>query len=215
MSALVFVEIDEGQVKKSSLEAVSYAAAVDSEVVAIVFAKLTEEESLKLGKAGAKKLLLVSDSKFAASNIMAYSSAIAEAMGHESSSLLVTAKSSLADPVSARVAIKTGASLASNVSELVDVSNGFSVKTSIYTGKAFASSKLTAEKKILVIKKNAIEISESGSAPEVTDFQPTINDIDFKVKITSTDKTTGEVLLPEADIVVSGGRGLKGQKTGV
>ena len=210
MSALVFVETDEGHVKKSSLEAVSYAAALDSEVLAIVFSKLSTEEALKLGKAGTKKLLQVGDVKFAESNIMAYASAIAETMGKESCTLLVAAKSSLADPVSARVAIKTNAALLSNVSALADASNGFTVKTSIYTGKAYASSKIASEKKILVIKKNAIDIADSGSAPEVVDFQPTVNEADFKVKITSIDKTTGEVLLPEADIVVSGGRGLKG-----
>jgi electron transfer flavoprotein alpha subunit len=210
MSALVFVEIDGGQVKKSSLEAVSYAAAVDSEVSVIVFAELSAEESTKLGQAGAKKLLQVSDSKYVENNIMAYSSAIAEAMTKTSASLLVLAKSSLGDPISARVAIKTNAALASNVTALPETGSGFKVKSSIYTGKAFSSSNLSTDKKVLVIKKNAIEIATSGAAPSVETFQPTINESDFKVKITSTDKTTGEVLLPEADIVVSGGRGLKG-----
>ncbi len=210
MSVLVFVEIDEGQVKKSSLEAVSYAAAIDGEVSAIVFSELKGEESAKLGKAGAKKVLQVTNDKLAETNITAYSSAIAEAMSKESANLLVMAKSSLGDPVSARVAIKTGAALASNVVELPDTSSGFKVKSSIYTGKAFASSNLTSDKKILVLKKNVIDIAEDGGSPEVVAFEPTINEADFKVKITSQDKTTGEVLLPEADIVVSGGRGLKG-----
>lgn len=210
MSALVFVELDEGKVKKSSLEAVSYAAAVDSAVSAIVFGALADGESGKLGKAGANKVLNVTDDKLAANNIMAYASVIAEAFDKEGASLLVLAKSSLGDPVSARVAIKTGASLASNVCELPDTSSGFKVKSSIYTGKAFAVSELKGDKKILVLKKNAVEIKEDGADAVVEGFAPAINEGDFKVKITSTEKATGEVLLPEAEIVVSGGRGLKG-----
>ncbi len=210
MSAIVFVELDEAKVKKSSLEAVSYAASVESSVAAIVFGDLDSEDATRLGKAGASKVLKVTDDKLATNNIMAYASALAEAFDKESATLLVMAKSSLGDPVSARVAIKTGAALASNVCELPETSAGFKVKSSIYTGKAFAISELKGDKKILVLKKNAVEIKEDGSAPQIEVFAPSIQESDFKVKITSTEKATGEVLLPEADIVVSGGRGLKG-----
>jgi len=210
MSALVFVEIEEGVVKKSSLEAVSYAAQVDGSAVAIVFGALSDDEASKIGAAGASKILHASDEKLATPNIMAYASAIAEAMEKESSSLLVLAKSSLGDPVSARVAIKTGASLATNVVDLPDTSGGFKVKCSIYTGKAFAMTTLSGDKKILGLKKNAIAIKEDGGSANVETFSPALNDADFKVKVTSREKATGEILLPEADLVVSGGRGLKG-----
>lgn len=210
MSALAFVEIDEGMVKKSSLEAVSYAAEVAGDVTAIVFGSLNDGEADKIGAAGASRVLHVSDEKLASPNILAYSSAIAQAMEKEGSQLLVLAKSSLGDPVSARVAVKTGASLAANVSELPDTSGGFKVKSSIYTGKAFAITELTGDKKILVLKKNAITIKENGGSASVEAYSPTVSDADFKVKVTNTEKATGEVLLPEADLVVSGGRGMKG-----
>ena len=210
MSALAFVELDEGVVKKSSLEAVSYAAAIEDHVTAIVFGPMNDGEAEKAGAAGASKVLHVTDEELAAPNIMAYASAIAEAMEKEGSSLLVLAKSSLGDPVSARVAIKTNASLAANVSELPDTSDGFKVKSSIYTGKAFSITKLGDNKKILVLRKNAVAIKEDGGSASVEIFSPSVNESDFKVKVTSREKATGEVLLPEADLVVSGGRGLKG-----
>lgn len=210
MSALAFVEIDEGKVKKSSLEAVSYAAEVDSEVSAIVFGNINDGEVDKIGASGASKVLHVTDEKLASPNIMAYASTIAEAMDKEGSTVLVLAKSSLGDPVSARVAIKTGASLAANVSGLPDTSDGFQVTRSIYTGKAFAITKLSGDKKILVLRKNAVPIKEDGGSADVEVFSPAIHDADFQVKVTSTEKATGEVLLPEADLVVSGGRGMKG-----
>lgn len=208
MAALAFVEIDEGKVKKSSLEAVSYAHAVAGDVTAIVFGNVSDME--EIGKAGASKILNVTDDKLSSPNIMAYASAIAEAMNQEGANLLVLAKSSLGDPVSARVSIKVDAALASNVAELPDTSGGYSVKKSIYTGKAFANTSLEGDKKIIIIKKNAIAIKEDGGAAEVVEFAPSINDADFTVKTTKVEKAEGDILLPEADLVVSGGRGLKG-----
>ncbi|MEM6642759.1 MAG: electron transfer flavoprotein subunit alpha/FixB family protein [Bacteroidota bacterium] len=205
MAALVFVETDEGNVKKSSLEAVSYAKATGESVTAIVFGSVSD--TAPLGKAGASKILHVTEDRLAAPNIMAYASAIAEAMHQENADLLVLAKSSLGDPVSARVAIKIDAALASNVSELP---SGDTVKQSIYTGKAYANTTLDGSNKIISIKKNAVPISEDGSEAEVVSFSPTINEADFSVKTTKVEKAEGDVLLPEADLVVSAGRGLKG-----
>jgi len=205
MGALAFVELDEGKVKKSSLEAVSYAKAAAGDVTAIVFGDVSDVETI--GQAGASKVLHVTDEKLKSPNIMAYASAIAEAMTQEGADLLVLAKSSLGDPVSARVSIKVDAALAANVSELP---SGNEVKKSIYTGKAFANTSLEGDKKIISIKKNAIAIKGDGGAAEVVAFSPSTNDADFTVKTTKVEKQEGDILLPEADLVVSGGRGLKG-----
>ena len=210
MKVLVFVEADEGRIKKSSFEATSYAAEIAQDTVAIVFGILDLTELNKLGTAGAKEVLHVTDSNFEPSNIMLVSSAIAQAFIKENFELLVMAKSSLADPVAARVSIKIDASLVSNVTDLPDMANGFTVNRSIYTGKAFAKTKLTNEKKILTLRKNTVLILENGSDPKVKVFQPNAKRSDLAVKILSKEKTSGHVLLPEADIVVSGGRGLKG-----
>lgn len=205
MSVLAFIELDEGKVKKSSLEAVTYANAVAGDTAAIVLGEMKDGQADLIGAAGAAKVLHVTDEKLATPNIMAYASAIAEAMA--SYDLLVLAKSSLGDPVSARVAIKINAALAANVSEVL---SGDIAKTSIYTGKAFANTKLNGDKRVVSIKKNAVEVKTDGGSAVIEPFSPVINDGDFKAKVISTEKATGEILLPEADIVVSGGRGLKG-----
>lgn len=211
MSAIVFVELEESVAKKSSLEAVSYAAKVDGETIAVVFGELSSGESAIIGGAGATQLMHVQNEKYAQPNIMAYATALAEAMEKTQAKLMIMSKSSLADAVSARVAIKTDAALISNVAELPDTSNGFTVKRSIYTGKAFALTSVESEKIVLTIKKNAVPLKEGSSEPTIEAFEPTnVSDQDFSVKVTSQEKATGDVLLPEADIVVSGGRGLKG-----
>ena len=211
MSVLVFVESADGEIKKSSLEAVCYGKAMaDGDVTAIVFGEVANDQLEAIGKYGASKVLHVNDDKLKLGISQAYASTIAQAMEKEGANTLVLAKSSLGDPVAAIVSVKLNAGLASNVVELPDTSNGFVVKRSIYTGKAFANVKLTSDKKVIAIKKNAVEVTESGDSATVEVFSPSLEDKDFAVKITNQDKATGEVLLPEADIVVSGGRGLKG-----
>ena len=210
MATLVFVESAEGKVKKTSIEAVAYAAAMGGDVTAIALGSVEQSELENLGKFGAGKVLHADDEKLNKGVIQAYASVLASAMESTGADTLVLANSSLGAPVSARVSIKTGASLVSNVAELPDTSNGFKVKRSIYTGKAFANVALTADKKILAIKKNAAEVKESGSPASVEKLNVEMSDDDFAATITSTDKATGEILLPEAELVVSGGRGMKG-----
>ncbi|MDP4680742.1 MAG: electron transfer flavoprotein subunit alpha/FixB family protein [Cyclobacteriaceae bacterium] len=212
MSVLVFIENADGAIKNSSLEAVSYASGMSNgeHVTAIVFGTIENTILEKVGKAGASKVLHVNDKRLNKGIIQAYSSAIAQAIEKENASILVLAQSSIGDPVAARVSIKVGASMATNVVELPDTTDGFKVKRSIYTGKAFAHVKLSTDKKIIGIKKNAAIVKEDGSAASVEIFEPNLIESDFGAKIISQSKATGDVLLLEADIVVSGGRGLKG-----
>lgn len=210
MSILVFIENIEGEVKSSSLEAVSYAAAMGGDVTAVVFGSIESAALESVGKAGASKILHASDERLNQGIIQAYASGIAQAMQKESSETLVLGKSSIGDPVAARVSVKIGASLATNIVELPDTSAGFKVKTSIYTGKAFAMVSLEGDKKVLALKKNASTIKEDGGEATIESFSPDFGDSDFRVNITGQEKATGDILLPEADLVVSGGRGLKG-----
>lgn len=210
MAILVFVEIADGRVKKTSVEAVAYAQALGGPVTAIALGTVDRAELEKLGRYGASKILHAADERLTQGVIQAYATALATAMEKEDADTLVLANSSLGTPVAARVAARTGASLATNVVALPDKSAGFTVKKSIYTGKAFAWVELKNAKKILVLRKNAVDIKETGGTAEIADFQVPFKESDFAVKITGSEKATGEILLPEANIVVSGGRGMKG-----
>lgn len=209
MSVLVFIETEDGKIKKSSREAITYGAAL-GEVTALALGTVSAEELATAGKNGATKVLHVADERLNDGLIQPYAEALSAAAIEVGADIIVTAKSSLADAVVGRVSMKLGAALVSNVVALPDTSNGFQVKRSIYTGKAFANVNMTTDKKILAIKKNAVEVKEDGGAATVEAFSVTLDDSLFGSKITSTEKAEGDVLLPEADIVVSGGRGLKG-----
>ncbi len=212
MAILVFVESADGAVKKTSLEAVAYAAAMgDAEVVAVAMGSTVATDALEqLGTYGATKVLHASDERLNEAQTQAYASVLNQAMEQTGAAVMVLAKSSLGDPVAARVSVKQRAALASNVVALPESTDPLVVKRSIYTGKAFALTTLSTDKKIIAIKKNAIELSESSNSATVETFSPTLNDEDFAVNITATEKSEGDILLPEADLVVSGGRGMKG-----
>lgn len=211
MSILVFVEGDQGKIKNTSREAVSYAAAMgQSPVVALALGSYESTELESLGVNGADSVLHAASEQLDQGIIQVYTQVWAQAMEKCAAHTLVLAKSALGDAVAARVSVLADASIASNVVELPDRSDGFKVKRSIYTGKAFAQVQLNGDRKILTLKKNAVELKTDGGSAQVDQFSPELNERDFTVTITSTDRATGEVLLPEADIVVSGGRGLKG-----
>jgi len=215
MSIVVYVEQSAGKIKKTSLEAVSYGYALaaktgEGAVVAVALGTLDSNELASIGEAGAAKVLHISDERLNAGVIQAHASAVAQAFESTGANTLILAKSSLGDAVAARLAIKLQAALVSNVVDLPRLEGGFVVKRSIYTGKAFADTTVTTAKKILAIKKNAVDQKLDGARAQVETFAVAIPESDFASKISATERATGEVLLPEADIVVSGGRGMKG-----
>lgn len=215
MSILVCIEHSEGKVKKTSLEAVSFAKALavqtgEGDVVALALGTVDSVELASVGKAGASKVLHADDSRLNDGVIQAHAGAVAQAYSTLGAKTLVLAKSSLGDAVAARLAIKLNAGLVSNVVELPNTSGGYIVKRSIYTGKAFAETSITTENKILAVKKNAVDLKTDGEDAIVEKITVSLPDSDFASKITSTERAKGEILLPEADIVVSGGRGMKG-----
>jgi electron transfer flavoprotein alpha subunit len=215
MSILVYLEQVEGTIKKSSLEAVSYARAFSEKgsgnVTALALGAIADAELAKVGAAGAERVLHIADDRFSEGNVRVHSSAVAAAFKKEGASTLIFAKSSLGDAVAARLSILLQAGLVSNVVELPDTAAGFKVKRSIYTGKAFAETVILTDNKILSIKKNAVDLKTDGANATVELFEFSYPE-ETGVRITATEKAAGDILLPEADIVVSGGRGLKGSE---
>ncbi|MFT4032217.1 MAG: electron transfer flavoprotein subunit alpha/FixB family protein [Siphonobacter sp.] len=213
MSVLIFAELDEGEVKKASLEALYYGAEVakksGTSATALVIGP-TQTDLSNLGQYGITKVLHVTLEQLVAANAMAYASVLAQAAEAEAAKVIVLAKSSLGDALAARAAGKLKAGLVSNVTELPETGEIFRVKRSIYTGKAFALTEITADIKILILKKNAVTPELITNTATVEAFIPTLSTTDFTAKVTDIERTTGEISLSDADIIVSGGRGMKG-----
>lgn len=207
MQILVVVDSSEGSIKKSSREAIGYASQIGGDVAALVLGDIPESELSTLGKNGASKVINVAGTF---KSIQESAVAVSEIMTTSGAEILVLAQSSKASAIGGRVAVKQGGSMASNVVSLPDTSRGFAVKTSIFSGKAFANVVLNKDKKVLVVSKNVVEIKEDGGEASVETASVTIADTDKKITVIGEEKATGDVLLTDADIVVSAGRGLKG-----
>jgi electron transfer flavoprotein alpha subunit len=210
MNVLVFAELSDGKVKGSALEAIAFARTLHDNVTVAVLGQANETALQELGKYGASEVLWADDERLNTGVIQAYASVIYQMCTARQTDVLVASDSSLATPVAARVAVKLQASLATNVVQPPNLTEGFEVKRSIFTGKAFARVVLTKPKKVITIKKNAAEVKEYDATARVERFKPQLADSDFSVRVISSEKATGHILLPEADIVVSGGRGMKG-----
>ena len=218
MSVLVIIECDHGDVKKSSLEVATYGAKVAAQMgttaTAVAVGEATAANLAKLGEQGITKVLHDTDARLKHFVNLAYVKLIAAAAQQENATVLILANSNIGATVGSRLAVRLGASLATNVVELPAINGGaFSVRRGVYSGKAFADVSLTGERKIIAVKKNSLEAEHAaGKTAEVVSFSAAMTDADFadapkEVKMASTESG---VLLPEADKVVSGGRGMKG-----
>lgn len=212
MSVLVFLEITDNQIKKSSLEAVVYASKVAGQSGGSVFGLVAGNPTnlADAGTYGAATLLQISDSRFSAPDAQAFAEALAAAAKENGCATVIVAKSALSDSLTPKLAYMLDATPATNVVSLPNISKGFEVKRSIFTGKAFEWVNVTSANKVLSVRKNAVELTELPAAGEVKAFSPALSSKAFSIQTLSTEKATGEVLLSDAEIVVSGGRGLKG-----
>ena len=204
MKVLVYIESDGGVIKKSSLEALTVAASL-GEVVGVVLDEVTN--AADAGKYGASKVLTVSGLNGGSSEDVG--NALAELSSIESADVIVMAHSSVSEGASGRLGVKLNASVATNVIGLPDTSSGFKVKRGVYTGKAFLMVDLPKAKKVLTIKKNSVELSGTGNEAPVEAVSLEVTS-DIRIAVKEVMKQKGDVLLPEADLVVSAGRGLKG-----
>lgn len=214
MSVLIFVELDNGAIKKSSQEAIYYgakvAASTQSTATVLAIGEASDDALKAAGRFGATKVLHVADEKLAHENSLAYADVLVQAAEKEGSEVIVLGKSGLGDAVAARAAAKLKASVVSGVTELPDTSGGFRVTRAIYSGKAFATVEMNSAVKVLVVRKNAVEIVETDAEATVEVFAPTLRDSDFAAKVLNVEKDDSELSLTDADIIVSGGRGMKG-----
>ena len=218
MSVLVVVECDKGEVKKSSLEVATYGAKVAAQLgttaTAVAVGEATEANLAKLGEQGIAKVLYDSEPRLKDFVNNAYTKLIATAAQQENAQVIVLANSNIGAAVGSRLSVRLGAALATNVVELPRTGGGsFVVKRGAFSGKAFSDVALSGDKKIIAVKKNSLEAQhEAGRTAEVAAFSAQLTDADFAdaPKQVVLQDQAGGVLLPEAERVVSGGRGMKG-----
>jgi electron transfer flavoprotein alpha subunit len=211
MSVLIFLDQSEGHIKKSSFEAASYGAKVaeltGTTAEAIVLGNVSDDLT-SLGNYGIRKVHTVKNAALDHVDAQVFTKVIADAAKAIDAKVIIFSNNFNGKAIAPRLSVRLKAGLVSGAVALPDTSNGFTVKKNVFSGKAFANITVTSDVKIIALNPNSYSIVTTSGSADVAEFAATVDAA--KVQVTATDKVVGEIPLSEAEIVVSGGRGLKG-----
>lgn len=211
MSVLIFVDVLDGHIKKSSHEALTYGAKLAEQTggtaEAVVIGNVTED-LVALGQHGVKKIHQVQTDNLSQFDSQVYTKIIVQVAQQTGANVVVFSNNSSGKALAPRVAVRLKAGLVSGATALPDTSNGFVVRKNVFSGKAIAAVAIKSDIKVISLNVNAFTIAQGEGTAEVIPFNVTVDAP--KTKVVNSTKTSGKVALTEADVVVSAGRGLKG-----
>lgn len=211
MSVLIFVDQADGHIKKASFEVLSYGAKVAEQLgttaEGVVLGSIKEDLAV-LGRYGIKKIHHVDHTALNHFDAQLFTQVLGEVAKATGAAVIVFSHNVDGKAIAPRLSARLKAGLVAGAIALPDTSAGFVVRKNVFSGKAFANVALHSDIKILSLNPNAYKVVEGEGTAEIT--KPDISVADPAIKVTAINKIKGEIPLTEAEIVVSGGRGLKG-----
>lgn len=213
MSVLVYTENWDGKFKKLTFELVSYAAAVakmlNTTVTTVSIGRVADEELKKTGSYGAAKIINVSNDQFATLDSQVFASILSDVAVRENSKVIIISNNNTGKAIAPRLAVRLKAGLASGVSGLPLATDPFTVNKRAYSGNAVARIVLGTDIKVLTLAQNSFEVAETGNQVVIENYNAAEAAGQVKTSLIEVKKQTGKMLLTDAEIVVSGGRGMK------
>jgi electron transfer flavoprotein alpha subunit len=203
MSVLVYFKAS-SELSKVSSEIITYAKKLGDDVIVLTNGASDSSVLSQYGKYGATKVLW--ESKTSTSDSQVLSQLIGTVAQQVDAKIIVFAHDDIAKAVAPRLSVKLQSGLVSGAIDLPN-SEGL-IKVNVFSGKAQGFVRVATEKKIISLLPNSIQPEICGSDCPVESLNLEL--VESMVKVLSTKKPEGEIPLPEAEIVVSGGRGLKG-----
>lgn len=214
MSVLVYTENWDGKFKKLSFELISYAHEIANKlgtsVVALSIGNVSEEELKTLGAYGAAKVLNCHDENLKWLNNQAYTSVIAQAVAKENANVIIFAHNNSGKAIAPRLSVRLKAGLATGAAAIPVSLEPFTITKKVYTSKAMGNMVIKTPVRIVTLLQNAFGLIESPVDCVVEAFNPEVNAGELKTTVKEVNKITGKILLTDAEVVVSGGRGMKG-----
>ena len=211
MSVIIFIDHVDGHIKKTSLEAISYGAALAKQIgvqaEGILLGSVSDNLQL-LGKQGITKIHQVNQESLNQLDAEQYIWIIAALAEKNGAKVIVLSHTNTGRAIAPGLSARLKAGLVTGATGLPDTSNGFLVMKNVFSGKAFCTVSIKSAIKIISLNPNVYPISDMEGSTEIIQENFTLQPAAVNIK--STSKVTGEILLTEAEIVVSGGRGMKG-----
>ncbi len=209
MAVIVFIESQEGVIKKAGLEVASYGRSIaDAQGLKLIGVGFNIKDPLVLELYGLDQLCNIDTQEDSFFDVERYSSSIAKIVEKENASIVVISASADARYLGPILSVKVDAAYVSNVVELPSQYGPLKVKRSCFTNKAFNETQSEKKCTLISLSSNSFGLKEKSGTMKVT--SETYSDSQSSLKVSSLDKITDKVSIADADIVVSGGRGLKG-----
>jgi electron transfer flavoprotein alpha subunit len=213
MSVIVFTENWDGKFKKLSFELVSYAADVagmlGTDVTAVSLGKVDDDELKKLALYGASKIINIKNDILSCLDNQIYTKVISDLTEKEKSSLLVLSNNNTGKAIAPRLSVRLKAGLVSGIIGLPLSINPFIVRKRVFSGKAIARLEIKSPVKILTLAQNSYEVKKSERQAVIETITTELDSASVKTVINKVEKQTGRIILTDAEIVISGGRGMK------
>lgn len=203
MSILVYINSNEDKIAKSGFEAVTYAKKL-GDVTVVTNGNASDATLAELGKYGASKVLV--DRSFEGIDEQQLTRMVATAADSESANTIVFSDDLVGKAVAPRLSVRLNAGLVSGATGIPQ-DDGI-IPVNVFSGKAYGLVKVNTDKKVISLLPNSIPVEEIGGEATIEDFNG--NAGDSRVTVKDTKVPDGDIPLPEAELVVSAGRGLKG-----
>jgi electron transfer flavoprotein alpha subunit len=214
MSVLVYTENWDGKFKKLSFELISYATGVakmaGTGVTAVSIGKVDDTELKRLGNYGANKIIAVTNDQLSVLDNQAYASVISEIALKEDADIIIISNNNTGKAIAPRLSVRLKAGVGSGVSRLPLSLNPFTVYKRTYSGNAFAHLVIKSDIKILTLAQNSFDLAETpGNSSVIENMNISVDGSLLKTTVKDVQKQSGKILLTDAEVVVSGGRGMK------
>ena len=211
MSVLVYTESENGKFKKNAFEVASYAHEIAKQMGTTATAvSFNVSNNEILGDYGISKVLTIKNDTLSTFNAKAFSSSINQAVEKEGAKIIILSSSTDTKFLAPILAGHLKAGYIPNVVAAPESISPFVVKRTTFSNKGFAFSEINTTIKIVGVSNNSFGVAENKVSATIENFNPTVTDADFSTKSIEIDKVVGKATIADADIVVSGGRGLKG-----
>ncbi len=213
MSVIVYLENWDRKFKKLSLELASYSAKLaemlGADVIALSIGNVSDHELQRLGHYGIKRIVTIEDESFDKFDSQIYTRIISEVAQKESAQVVVLANNNTGKSIAPRIAVRLKAAIGSGVNQLPVSVSPFIIKKRAFSGSAFVRLKLQSDVKVITLAQNSFDLIENPLEPTIERYHVSVDPSMSKIQVIEVQKQSGKLLLSDAEVVVSGGRGMK------